>query len=137
MCATDEYAISFFISFCINAIKEVKIKGVCEVANDNAEGQIIVSGDIDSIKSLQKILKENKKKFIEEGGNIIDFNFSHPQKKKFNTLSKVFREKNELFEKNRNEKCQKCVPRSVNFFLFENLKFKKHTKMSNKMSPEV
>ena len=47
-----------------NLIKEVKIKGVCEVANDNAEGQIIVSGDIDSIKSLQKILKENKKKFI-------------------------------------------------------------------------
>ena len=46
---------------------------------------------------------KNKKKFIEEGGNIIDFNFSHPQKKKFNTLSKVFREKNELFEKNRNE----------------------------------
>ena len=44
-------------------------------------------------------MNENKKKFIEEGGNIIDFNFSHPQKKKFNTLSKVFREKNELFEK--------------------------------------
>ena len=48
-------------------------------------------------------MNENKKKFVEEGGNIIDFNFSHPQKKKFNILSKVFREKNELFEKNRNE----------------------------------
>ena len=45
-------------------IKKVKISGVCEIANDNAEGQTIVSGDIASINSLQDILKENKKKFI-------------------------------------------------------------------------
>ena len=45
-------------------IKEIKIKGVCEIANDNAEGQTIVSGDIESINSLKDILKENKKKFI-------------------------------------------------------------------------
>ena len=45
-------------------IKEVKIKGVCEIANDNAEGQTIISGDIESINSLKDILKENKKKFI-------------------------------------------------------------------------
>ena len=45
-------------------IKKVKIKGVCEIANDNAEGQTIVSGDIGSISSLQDLLKENKKKFI-------------------------------------------------------------------------
>ncbi len=45
-------------------IKEVKIKGVCEIANDNAEGQTIISGDIESINSLQNILKESKKKFI-------------------------------------------------------------------------
>ena len=47
-----------------NLIKEVKTKGVCEIANDNAEGQTIISGDIDSINDLQIILKENKKKFI-------------------------------------------------------------------------
>ena len=47
-----------------NLIKEVKIKGVCEIANDNAEGQTIISGDIESINSLKDILKENKKKFI-------------------------------------------------------------------------
>jgi len=47
-----------------NLIKEVKIKGVCEIANDNAEGQTIISGDIESVNSLQNILKENKKKFI-------------------------------------------------------------------------
>ena len=47
-----------------NLIKELKTKGVCEIANDNSEGQTIVSGDIESINSLQNILKENKKKFI-------------------------------------------------------------------------
>ena len=47
-----------------NYIKEIKVKGVCEIANDNAEGQIIVSGDIESIDYMKTILKENKKKFI-------------------------------------------------------------------------
>ena len=47
-----------------NLIKEIKIKGVCEIANDNAEGQTIISGDIESVNSLKDILKENKKKFI-------------------------------------------------------------------------
>ena len=45
-------------------IKDVKEKGVCEIANDNAEGQTIISGDTESINSFQNILKENKKKFI-------------------------------------------------------------------------
>ena len=45
-------------------IKKVKTTGVCEIANDNAEGQTIISGDITSINLLQNILKENKKKFI-------------------------------------------------------------------------
>ena len=43
-------------------IIEAKIDGVCEIANDNAEGQIILSGDISSINSLKNILKDNKKK---------------------------------------------------------------------------
>ncbi|MDC3233026.1 ACP S-malonyltransferase [Pelagibacteraceae bacterium] len=45
-------------------IKEVKTDGVCEIANDNADGQMIISGDNKSINSLQILLKENKKKFI-------------------------------------------------------------------------
>ena len=45
-------------------IKEIKITGVCEIANDNAEGQTIISGDVESVNLLQNILKENKKKFI-------------------------------------------------------------------------
>jgi len=46
-------------------IKETDIKeGVCEVANDNADGQIILSGNKTSIEILQKILKEKKIKSI-------------------------------------------------------------------------
>ena len=37
---------------------------VCEIANDNADGQVIVSGDKDSIFSFQSLLKENKIKSI-------------------------------------------------------------------------
>ena len=45
-------------------IEQTKISGVCEIANDNAVGQTIISGDVDSVNSLQKILKENKRKYI-------------------------------------------------------------------------
>lgn len=47
-----------------NCIKKIKSKGICEIANDNAPGQIIVSGNIELIQELQNILKENKKKSI-------------------------------------------------------------------------
>ena len=45
-------------------LKDAKSKGVCEIANDNAEGQIIISGEVESLNTLKIILKENKKKFI-------------------------------------------------------------------------
>ena len=45
----------------LNLLKE---KGVCEIANDNADGQVIVSGDKDSIVSFQSLLKEKKIKSI-------------------------------------------------------------------------
>mgnify|MGYP006140344357 CR=1 FL=1 len=45
-------------------ISEIKNEGVCEIANDNALGQIIVSGNINCVKELQSILKSNKKKSI-------------------------------------------------------------------------
>ena len=41
-----------------------KDDGVCEVANDNAEGQVIVSGNKDSINSFKLFLKEKKIKSI-------------------------------------------------------------------------
>ena len=47
-----------------DSIKKIETKGVCEIANDNAVGQIIVSGDVDSINNLQSSLKQNKKKCI-------------------------------------------------------------------------
>jgi [acyl-carrier-protein] S-malonyltransferase len=47
-----------------NLIKQVNIKDACEIANDNAEGQTIISGDSESVNLLQNILKDNKIKFI-------------------------------------------------------------------------
>ena len=39
-------------------------KGVCQIANDNAEGQVIVSGDKESVDLFQLELKKNKIKTI-------------------------------------------------------------------------
>ena len=36
-------------------------KGICEIANDNAEGQVIVSGDKITINLFQNFLKEKNK----------------------------------------------------------------------------
>ena len=44
----------------INDIQDLlnsfKDKGVCEIANDNAEGQVIVSGDKNSVTSFISLL---------------------------------------------------------------------------------
>ena len=45
--------------------------GVCEIANDNAEGQVIISGSKDNVDSLQIELKEKKIKSIPL--KVIDF----------------------------------------------------------------
>ena len=47
-----------------NIISEIKGKEVCEIANDNAPGQIIVSGETEIINKLQENLKAKKKKSI-------------------------------------------------------------------------
>ena len=47
-----------------NYLSEIKSKGVCEIANDNSQSQIIVSGNVESIEELKNILKQNKKKCI-------------------------------------------------------------------------
>lgn len=39
-------------------------KGISEIANDNAEGQVILSGNKESIESIQELLKEKKIKSI-------------------------------------------------------------------------
>ena len=46
----------------INCLLESRTEndGVCEVANDNADGQVILSGNKESINIFQKILKEKK-----------------------------------------------------------------------------
>lgn len=44
--------------------KNDTIKGICEIANDNANGQIIISGDKESVQLFQNLLKEKKIKSI-------------------------------------------------------------------------
>ena len=45
-------------------ISQLNTSEVCEIANDNANGQVIVSGNFKSINNLKEILKKNKKKSI-------------------------------------------------------------------------
>ena len=41
-----------------------KENGVCEIANDNSNGQVIVSGDVKTVESFEDLLKAQKVKFI-------------------------------------------------------------------------
>ena len=45
-------------------IKEIKVKGICEIANDNSDSQVILSGEKKAIDAISDILKKNKKKSI-------------------------------------------------------------------------
>ena len=45
-------------------IKTKQINGICEIANDNADGQVILSGDKESIDNFHLELKEEKIKSI-------------------------------------------------------------------------
>ena len=46
----------------LEEIKKIDNEGVCEVANDNCPGQIVVSGDKKKVLDLNRILKEKSKK---------------------------------------------------------------------------
>lgn len=39
-------------------------KEICEIANDNSEGQVIISGEKKGVDAFQKVLKKNNIKFI-------------------------------------------------------------------------
>ncbi len=45
-------------------INEIKVKGICEIANDNSDSQVILSGEKKAIDEISDILKKNKKKNI-------------------------------------------------------------------------
>ena len=48
-----------------NMMQNINFKeGICEIANDNANGQIIISGDKESVQLFQNFLKEKKIKSI-------------------------------------------------------------------------
>tara|TARA_E500000178_G_scaffold185920_1_gene184144 strand:+ start:10959 stop:11900 length:942 start_codon:yes stop_codon:yes gene_type:complete len=61
MIATLGSSIDEIIKLINLSIKEGKI---CEIANDNSDGQLIISGDTESVDSFIKFLKEKKIKFI-------------------------------------------------------------------------
>ena len=42
----------------LEQINSISINGTCEVANDNSPGQIVISGDKNSIQILQDSLKK-------------------------------------------------------------------------------
>ena len=53
----------------IDTVKELiksslKKGSVCEIANDNAEGQVIISGEVESINNFKSTLKQKAIKFI-------------------------------------------------------------------------
>ena len=53
----------------INQLKDLikkmgKKNGICEIANDNADGQVIISGDKETVSLFQNLLKQNKIKSI-------------------------------------------------------------------------
>ena len=52
---------------------------------------------------FSELLNDSKKAFLAEGGNSIDFNFTSPHKKKFNSLSRNYRERNEKFQKSKKQ----------------------------------
>ena len=47
-----------------NFLGQAKDITICEIANDNAPGQVIVSGDVKSINNFKDLLKANNKKSI-------------------------------------------------------------------------
>mgnify|MGYP001265135273 FL=1 len=57
--------------------------------------------------AFASLIAEKKEKFLAEGGNVIDFNFKSPLKKKFNDLSKAFRERQKSFQENKTQKLNK------------------------------
>ena len=48
----------------LQLMSKIKDEGVCEIANDNAEGQVIVSGDKKSVENFKDYLNEKKIKSI-------------------------------------------------------------------------
>lgn len=69
-------------------LKEEKIQSIRDHVNN-----------IKSIfdKKFNEIIEEKKEEFLEEGGNIIDFHYSSPIKKKFNSIYFDYREKRDEY----------------------------------------
>ena len=85
------------------SLEQLVINFECLLEEENSQN---VRNNINLIKnsfstSFAILIAEKKEKFLAEGGNIIDFNFKSPLKKKFNDLSKVFRERQKSYQENK------------------------------------
>ncbi|MGV6828729.1 MAG: DUF349 domain-containing protein [Flavobacteriales bacterium] len=69
---------------------------------------------------INKDLEQSKEEFLSEGGNIIDFHYSTPLKKKFNTIYFDYKDKRNNFYKNRAKDLNKNLEKRLE--LLEELK---------------
>lgn len=65
----------------------------------------VIKDHVDTIRSefnakFSALLEEKKEEFLAEGGNTIDFRFSHPLKSRFNDIYKIYRKKRQDYYKN-------------------------------------
>ena len=51
--------IGITINQTINIIEKAQIHGICDIGNDNADGQVVISGDLIAIENAIKIAKNN------------------------------------------------------------------------------
>ena len=74
------------------------------------EGQVqSISSNVNKIKNVfnlkfGEILKQEKEKFLSEGGNVIDFQYSNPLKSTYNSYLYDFKQKRTEFFKNQDDK---------------------------------
>ena len=47
------------INQAIEIIEKAKIHGICDIGNDNADGQVVISGDIKAVENAIEIAKDN------------------------------------------------------------------------------
>ena len=56
-------AMAAFIGITINKateiIEKVQIHGICDIGNDNADGQVVISGDMKAVENAIEIAKNN------------------------------------------------------------------------------
>ena len=102
------------IKYSVEAYNNFDLEALTDVFEDLLKNDDLyaIRSKINSLKKVfntkfSALLKDSKEAFLAQGGNSVDFSFTNPHKKKFNSLSKSYREKNEKFEKSRSQDLKK------------------------------